>query len=131
MLWQAWTMSATYAYLGGDLEFERTIDGVRKVTLKDGCAYFLGKKKRPLLVLSHHAFGAAWRDRSDYDDRDADGVVVVVGGDRVVALPAVGGVERETDPFGDTVFHVLTAPDDEDLPVAVLSADAATLIVRQ
>lgn len=121
-------MSATYAYLATDLHVERTITGVRRVKVKDGCVSFLGKKKRPLLVVPHHRFGAAWRDRVDAADRDPDGVFVLFDRGRIVALPPIDETVLEQDPLGRTVFHVLTDADDDDLPIGVLSAQVTTMI---
>lgn len=121
------SMSATYAYLASDLQVERTIAGVRKVKVKDGCVSFLGRKKRPLLVLTQHNFGAAWRGRIDVADRGPDGLLVLFDGGRIAALPRVDETVLERDSLGRTIFHVLTDADD-DLPVAVLSAQLTTMI---
>lgn len=121
-------VSATYAYVTTRDGVERVVEGVRRVKLKDGCVFFLGRKKRPLLVLSDHSFAAAWREDSFGVEVGVDGrVVVELATGRQIPLYAVDGVTVKSTELGLTTFHVLES-DDEDLPVALVLAPAATSI---
>ena len=86
---QGFEMSAAYVYTTNSDLVERTVVDVRSVRIDGGFVLFRGRKKRTLLAMSEHSFGAAWRsDAVRTADGDAEAVEIEVN-DRAIELVGV------------------------------------------